>query len=110
METTKSTVPEQRNTKRSNAATLPPLTEVTIWLRILLPDGDLPQETARAILDITFPENDKERMHALLEKAKAGTLTSDEQADAESYERVGALLSTLKSKARQVLRKTGRRS
>jgi hypothetical protein len=39
-------------------------------------------------------------MHELLDKAKAGTLTAADKEDAESYERVGHLLSILKAKAR----------
>ena len=47
-------------------------------------------------------------MHALSIKARAGTLSSDEDGEMENIERVSSILSTLKSKARQVLKRTKR--
>jgi hypothetical protein len=45
-------------------------------------------------------EQDRARMEALAEKARAGTLTTEEQVELDAYERVGHFLSLLKSKAR----------
>jgi hypothetical protein len=89
-------------------ATLPPDAEAAVWLRILHPDGEIPAETARAILRLSFPDTEKAHMHELSAKARAGTLTAAEEQKMDAYERVGALLSILKSKARQVLKKTPR--
>jgi hypothetical protein len=89
-------------------ASLAPKTEAEIWLRILHPDDDMPPQVARAILGLSFPNDSVTRMQELSAKARAGTLTPDEDAEMDNFERVGSLLSTLKSKARQVLRRSGR--
>ena len=88
---------------------LPPKTEAAIWLQILHSEGDLPRETARALLGLSFPEQTTERLKALSAKAKLGTLTPEEDALMDSYEHVGARLATLKSKARLILKKAARR-
>ena len=44
-------------------------------------------------------------MRTLAAKARAGTLTSDEQAEVEAYSRIGSLLGILKSKARRALKR-----
>lgn len=49
-------------------------------------------------------------MRALAAKAREGLLTPEEEIEIDSFERVGHLLSTLKSKARKVLKKTRRHS
>jgi hypothetical protein len=87
-------------------ATLSPDTEAAIWLRILHPDGELTPDSARAILRLSFPETEVDFMHELSAKARAGTLTPDEEQKMDAFERAGALLSILKSKARRVLKKT----
>lgn len=77
------------------------VTESTILGRIIQSDeSTLAPEVARAILDWRFGRSDRNRMTELLDKAKSGQLTKSERAEAESYERVGQLLSILKSKAR----------
>jgi hypothetical protein len=90
--------------------TLSPDTEARVWLGILHPDGQLTPDAARAILQLSFPESDKKHMHELSAKARAGLLSSEEERMMDAYERVGALLSILKSKSRQVLKKTPRAS
>jgi hypothetical protein len=85
--------------------TLPPTTEAAAWFQILHPDGDLSPAPARANLRLTFSEKVRASLHALSAKARAGTLTPEEEIMMDNYERVGAILSTLKSKARQVLKK-----
>jgi hypothetical protein len=59
------------------------------------------------VLALDFGAADKERMRKLSAKARAGTLTPDEQAAIENYERVGHLLNIMQSKARRSLK--GRR-
>jgi hypothetical protein len=85
-------------------AALNPETEVAVWIRILHPDGKLTPEVARGVLRLSFPQRDRDRMHELSAKARAGTLTAEEDSEMEEFERVGALLSTLKSKARLTLK------
>jgi hypothetical protein len=82
---------------------LSPKTETEVWLRILHPDKELPPAVARAILGLAFPMDDLTRMQELSAKARAGTLTPEEDMEMDNFERVGSVLSTLKSKARQVL-------
>jgi hypothetical protein len=77
-------------------------------LRILHPDDELSPRVARAIHGLSFPKHDITRMHELSAKARAGTLTPEEDAEMDNFERVGAILSTLKSKARQVLKRSSR--
>lgn len=61
--------------------------------------------TARALLKLQFSEDDKERMHELSAKARAGTLTSEELKEIEQYEQVSCTLDILHSKARQIIRR-----
>lgn len=90
------------------AATLPVKTEAEIWLHILHPEDDLSPRVANAILGLSLRKDDLVRMHELSAKARAGTLTPEENAEMDAFERAGSILSTLKSKARQVLKRTGR--
>jgi hypothetical protein len=79
--------------------------EVAILSRIIEPDKpELSAQVARIILRWRFSDADRRRMHDLLDKAKAGKLTKSEKLQAESYERVGHILSILKSKARRSLK------
>ena len=81
--------------------------EVAIFGRVLEPDqATLDAAAARAILDLDFKQADKDRMRHLLAKAKAGTLTADEEIAIDNYERVGHMLSLMKSKARRSLKAT----
>ncbi len=88
--------------------TIAPQTEAEVWLRILHPDEELTPKVARAILGLSFPHSDVDRMNELSAKARAGTLTPQEDAEMENFERVGSILSILKSKARQVLKRSSR--
>ena len=79
--------------------------EVAIFGRVLEPEqATLDVAAARAILKLDFKQTDKDRMRLLLAKAKAGTLTADEQVEIDNYERVGHMLSLMKSKARRSLK------
>jgi hypothetical protein len=83
----------------------PGTSEVAIFSRVLEPDrGTLTAAAARAILDFDFSQVDKDRMRQLSFKAREGTLTAEEQAAIDSYERVGHILSLMKSKARRSLK------
>jgi hypothetical protein len=79
--------------------------EAEILKRVILPDAAaLPKAVAQEFLAYTFAEKDRERMRELSEKARQGTLTAEETAEAEGFERVGSLLGILQSKARQSIR------
>jgi hypothetical protein len=79
--------------------------EVAIFSRVLEPDqATLSIAAAEAILELGFKQADKDRMAELSAKAKAGTLSPEEQEAINNYERVGHLLSLMKSKARRSLK------
>ncbi len=82
--------------------------EAAILNRVIEPEvDDLPPETAHYILRLEFRQQDMERMNVLAEKARKGTLSEEERAEAENYEGVGHLLALMQSKARRSLRKVG---
>lgn len=79
--------------------------EVAIFGRVLEPEeANLDIAAARAILDLDFKQPDKDRMRTLLAKAKKETLTAKEKVEIDNYERVGHMLSLMKSKARRSIK------
>lgn len=79
--------------------------EGAIFSRVLQPDrGSLPVAAARAILELGFSQDDQERMRALSAKARDGSLSADEQAEINNYERVGHMLALMKLKANRSLK------
>jgi hypothetical protein len=83
--------------------------DVAILGRVIEPDRpNLAPQAARALLNLDFTPADKVRMRQLSAKAREGTLTPDEQAEIDNYERVGHLLNIMQSKARRSLK--GRRT
>ena len=80
--------------------------EAALWGRLFDPtSGDLSIDVAHYILTLNFPQPDIDRMHELAEKARAGTLSLEEHIELDNYERVGHVLSLMKSKARKALKK-----
>jgi hypothetical protein len=83
-----------------------PTSDAAILRRIFEPEKPtLSIAVARVILGLDFNEADKALMRQLSSKAKLGTLTSEEQAAANSYERVGHVINILQSKARKSLKR-----
>ena len=81
------------------------ISKSAIFGRVLEPEeATLDVAAARAILDLDFKQPDKDRMRALLAKAKKRTLTAKEKVEIDNYERVGHMLSLMKSKARRSLK------
>ncbi len=79
--------------------------DLTILSRVLEPNTrSLPPEAARALLALDFSQADRDRMRQLSAKAREGTLSPAEQAEADSYERVGHFLGIVRSKARRSLK------
>ena len=79
--------------------------EVSILNRILRPNAPtFSREGAQDILTLDFDQGDKDRMRELSAKARAGTLTAKEEAEAGKYELVGHLLNIIQSKARRSLK------
>jgi hypothetical protein len=83
--------------------------EVSILNRMLRPGAPMiSTEAARDILAWDFAPADKDRMRQLSAKARAGTLTAEEDAEAGRYELLGHLLNIMQSKARRSLKSEGR--
>jgi hypothetical protein len=79
--------------------------EVSILNRILRPKTPtFSPEAAREILTLDFDQADKDRMRELSAKARAGTLTAEEDTEAGKYELIGHLLNIMQSKARRSLK------
>jgi hypothetical protein len=76
-----------------------------IWQRVLEFDGQLSPSAARTLLKLRFSERDHALLDELSAKARAGSLTPDEQTRLDTFERLGCLLDMLHSKARQALKK-----
>jgi uncharacterized protein YnzC (UPF0291/DUF896 family) len=82
--------------------------ELSIITRLVAPErAAFPPEVARAILTLSFPQEDVDRMNELADKSQEGDLTPQEHAEVESYRRVGHWLSIMKSKSRQSLQAAG---
>jgi hypothetical protein len=80
--------------------------ETAIFERIVLPNEPmLSEQAAKSILAMCFSPDDQERMDALAEKARQGTLTPEEAEAVENYQRVGHYLAILQSKARMTLKR-----
>jgi hypothetical protein len=79
--------------------------EVSILNRILRPKvPTVSPEGAQDILTLDFDQADKDRMRELSAKARAGTLTAEEDSEAGKYELIGHLLNIMQSKARRSLK------
>lgn len=85
--------------------------EVDILSRVIAPgEPTFPPETARIILTFDFKQEDRDHMNSLAEKARAGTLTAEEQIEIDCYKRVGHFLSLLRAKARLSLQQASQHS
>lgn len=67
-------------------------------------ESDFTPQAAEGVLSLDFSQRQRDRMDELAAKARDGELTDDERSEAESYERAGAILSILQSRARMALR------
>ena len=74
--------------------------ESEILTRVIDPQN--PSLGTQAVLTLGFQEKDQERMEDLAEKARAGTLTEAEQAEIDSYERIGHFIALLRSRGTSV--------
>lgn len=66
--------------------------------------GRLTAPLARHVLKLKFDESDVARMKDLAARNRAGALPADELEELDNFIRVGDLLATLQSKARQLLK------
>ncbi len=81
---------------------------VSILNRLLRPEAPtFSVDGAQDILSLDFDQVDKDRMRDLSAKARAGTLSVEEEAEADRYELLGHLLNIMQSKARRSLKSHG---
>jgi len=79
-------------------------TGVAILDRLIRPNGEtLTPDAARTLLSLRFHKSDERRMNQLAAKARKGTLTEKDQAEAEQYNLVSHLVALLQAKARGAL-------
>lgn len=82
-------------------STTMPTFEADLLSRVINPDAaGLSPQAAQSILEMTFSDDDRDKMDVLAKKAQQGELTPAEQEEIDGYERVGNFLSLIKSKAR----------
>ena len=80
--------------------------ETEILSRVIGPENpSLNDEAARSILALRFNEADVDRMNALADKARQGTLSRGEESQLDAYLFVGAVVDLMHSKARLSLSK-----
>ena len=77
---------------------------ITAWDRVLRFSDEPTPAAAESLLKLEFSAADRERMSELAAKARAGTLTATEEAEADTFERLGCVLDILHSNARRALR------
>ena len=81
---------------------------VEILTRTIQPaEGNLPVEAARSLLNLRLSPADWDRVNDLAAKARSDTLSSEERAALDEYERITCLLELLQSKARLSLKHAG---
>jgi hypothetical protein len=81
-----------------------PTREAAIWARLIQAQKDaITPQVAEYLLSIAFAESDRHRMEQLAECSEAGTLTTEEQTEFDSYLHVGNLLAVMQSRARVAL-------
>ncbi len=88
---------------RTNPSTPDP--SAAIWQRVVEFQGKLSPSATRALLKVQFSERDHALMDELSAKARAGTVSTQEQTELDTFERLSCLLDILHSKARQALKK-----
>ena len=81
-----------------------PTREAAIWARLIQAQRDeIAPQVAEYLLSIAFGESDRQRMEQLAERSEAGTLTTEERTEFDSYLHVGNLLAVMQSRARVAL-------
>lgn len=81
-------------------------TEAAILARLIqIEQQELSRGAAEYRLSIRFSDHDTARMNELSELARQGKLTSDDQAELDSYLHVGNLLAVMQSKGRRALQR-----
>jgi len=79
--------------------------DLAIWGRAIQFEGDLTPSAARALLKVQVSSQGRQRMRELSAKARNGTLSSEEEVEIDTCERLGCLLDIVHSTARRALEK-----
>lgn len=88
-----------------NAAAITTDIEAAIFARVIDPaNGSWSPEVAQAILSLSLPPEDRQRMDELAAKARAGSLEPDDELQIEGYRHVCRVLELMKAKSRTVLK------
>ena len=82
---------------------------MAILSRVLANGKDFSPALARHVLQLTFSEQDKARMHDLAVRNQAGTLSPQDKEELLGFANAGCLLGILHSKARKALKKIARK-
>lgn len=84
-----------------------PNTEAAILARaIQAEEGALSRSAAEYLLSVRFGERDVARMNELSELARQGKLSTQEQAELDSYLHVSNLLAVMQSKGRRAFQRS----
>jgi hypothetical protein len=79
--------------------------DTAILTRAISPDREsLSRDVAEIILQWDFPPEDKKRMANLSAKASNGELNAEEEAEIDSYVRVGHIVNLMQAKARLAIK------
>ena len=78
-----------------------PNTEAILSRVIQVEEGPLSRGAAEYLLSVRFGERDVTRMNELSELARQGKLTTEEQAELDSYLHVSNLVGVMQSKGRR---------
>ncbi|SRR5229473_6344426 len=85
-----------------------PNTEANILARLFqLGQEKLSRGAAEYLLSLQFSDRDIARMNELSKLTREGKLTSEEQAELDSYLHVGNLIAIMQSKGRRALQRSG---
>ena len=85
------------------APAIPELPAVAAWDHVMHFDESISPTAARALLKVKFTPPDVERMQVLAAKARQGKLSTSEEIEIDTFERLGCLLDILHSKSRRAL-------
>ncbi len=89
------------------STTLPSHQAEILARTIRVDDAGLSSDAAHSLLALQLPDDDRDRVNQLTAKAREGSLSDEERAELEDYQRVASLLELLQPKARLSLKRAG---
>ena len=82
---------------------IPELPAVAAWDHVVQLDESISPTAARARLKVKFTQPDVERMQDLAARARQGKLSTSQEIEIDTFERLGCLIDILHSKSRRAL-------